>query len=61
MQKKARFVILDFFKTLLFVLIRKLSLHFVLFIFRFFKVRNVSTFDYVKTQNFESYDVTMTY
>ena len=62
--EKIRFVILSFFKILLFILKRKFSFHFVPFICRFFlnseTSLNFSSLTgeiFVKTQNFDSYDV----
>ena len=64
--EKALFVMLNFFKILLFILKRKFSFHFVLFICRFFKSETSLNFStlinkiFVKTPNFDSYDFIMT-
>ena len=66
--KKTRFVILNFFKTLLFILTRKFSFYFVpggQFVV-FLNSETSISFSFliseifVKTQNFDSYDVIMT-
>ena len=60
------FVILNFFKILLFILKRKFSFHSVPFICRLFKSERSPNFSiliskiFVKTENFNSYDVIMT-
>ena len=68
--EKTRFVILNFFKILLFILKKKLSFYFVPFICRFFKFRNVSKLFFFDWWNFcknskfwqlwRHYDVMMT-
>ena len=64
--EKTRFVILNFFKILLFILTRKFSLYFVPLICRFLNSETSINFSsligeiFVKTQNFDSYDVIMT-
>ena len=63
---KTRFVILNFFKILLFILKITFSFYFVPFICRFLKSETPLNFSsltgkiFVKTQNFDSYDVIMT-
>ena len=64
--KKTRFVILNFFKIVLSILKRTFSFYFVTFICRFLKLETSLNFSsligeiFVKTQNFDSYDVIMT-
>ena len=64
--KKTRFVIINFFQKLLFVLKRKFYFYFVSFICPFFNSETSLSFSSltgeicVKTQNFDSYDVIMT-
>ena len=64
--KKTRFVILNFFKILLFILKRKFSFYFVPLICRFLNSERSIDFScligeiFLKTQNFDSYDVIMT-
>ena len=64
--EKTRFVILNFFKILLFILTRKFSFYFVPLICRFLNSETSINFSsligeiFVKTQNFDSYDVIMT-
>ena len=64
--KKTRFVILNFFKILLFILKRKFSFYFVPLICRFLNSETSINFSsligkmFVKTPNFDSYDVIMT-
>ena len=64
--EKTRFVILNFFKTLLFLLKRKFSFYSVPLICRFLNSKTSINFSsligeiFVKTQNFDSYDVIMT-
>ena len=63
---KTRFVIFNFFKILLYIVKRKFSLYFVLFIYRLFKSETFLSFStlikkiFAKTHNFDSYDVIMT-
>ena len=63
--EKTRFVLLNFFK-ILFVLKRKFSFYFVPLICRFLNSETSINFSsltgelFVKTQNFDSYDVIMT-
>ena len=64
--KKTRFVILNFFKILLFILTRKFSFYFVPLICRLLNSETSINFSsliseiLVKSQNFDSYDVIMT-
>ena len=64
--KKTRFVILNFFEILLFILERKFSFYFIPLICRFLNSETSISFSsligeiFVKTQNFDSYDVIMT-
>ena len=64
--KKTRFVILNFFKILLFILKRKFSFYFVPLICRFLNSETSINFSsligeiFVKSQNFYSYDVIVT-
>ena len=61
--KKTSFVILNFFKILLFILTRKFYFYFLLLICRFFNSETPLNFSslsgeiFVKTQTFDSYDV----
>ena len=63
--EKTRFVILNFFKILLFILKSKFFFYFVPFICRFINSKTSVSFSsligetFVKTQNFDSYDVIM--
>ena len=63
--EKTSFVILNFFKILLFVLKMKFPFYFLPFICRFFNSETSLNFSsligeiFVKTQNFDSYDVIM--
>ena len=63
--KKTRFVILNFFKILLFILKRRFSFYFLPLICRFLNSETSINFSsltgeiFVKTQNFDSYDVIM--
>ena len=62
---KTRFVILNFFKILLFILKRKFSFYFLPLICRFLNSETSINFSsltgeiFVKTQNFDSYDIIM--
>ena len=64
--EKIRFVILNFFKILLFILKRKFSFYFVPLICRFLNSETSMNFCsliseiFVKAQNIDSYDVIMT-
>ena len=62
-MEKTCFVILNFFKILLFIIKRKFYFYFVPFICRFLNSETSLNFSsltgeiFVKTQNFDSYDV----
>ena len=64
--EKTRFAILNFFTILVFILIRKFLIYFVPLICRFLNSETSINFTsligeiFVKTQNFDSYDVIMT-